>query len=43
MKKIFILALALTFVAGFAYAEDAKYSLGGQYRWEMYQLNKWDQ
>ncbi len=39
MKKFFILALALTFVAGFAYAEDAKYSLGGQYRWEMYQKN----
>jgi len=39
MKKFFILALALTFVAGFAYAEDAKYSLSGQYRWEMYQFN----
>ncbi len=38
MKKFFILALALTFVAGFAYAEDAKYSLSGQYRWEMYQF-----
>jgi hypothetical protein len=36
MKKFFILALALTFVAGIAYAEDAKYSFSGQYRWEMY-------
>jgi hypothetical protein len=39
MKKFFILALALTFVAGIAYAEDAKYNLSGQYRWEMYQFN----
>jgi hypothetical protein len=36
MKKFIILALALTFVAGMAYAEDEKFSLSGQYRWEMY-------
>ena len=39
MKKFFILALALTFVAGIAYAEDPKFNLSGQYRWEMYQFN----
>jgi hypothetical protein len=36
MKKLFILTLALLFVAGFAYAEDPMFKLSGQYRWEMY-------